>query len=114
MSWDVYQKRWQWWTPRGTYRWWLPRVFAGADEWCNDSVAFVIPPFGCFVIFWRPKRMRVVPCDECWADLNVFYRADYAPCGWLHGGTTDMSRHAHFADETLCEVSVEWLKTVHR
>ncbi|MFC3986417.1 hypothetical protein [Streptosporangium jomthongense] len=57
--------RFMWWSPTRLTRWWLPRVFRGADENCNPSVAAIIPPFGAFIVFWRPGPLRTEPCQEC-------------------------------------------------
>lgn len=42
-----------WWPYKQVHKAWLPRVFAGADEWGNKSVGFVVPPFGCFILFYQ-------------------------------------------------------------
>ncbi len=58
-------KRLMWWSPTQLTRWWLPRVFRGTDEYCNPSIAAVIPPLGAFIVFWKPGPLRTKPCEEC-------------------------------------------------
>lgn len=82
----IYLPRLWWWYPWGITRWWLPCIWKGGDEWCNVPLCFVVPPFGCFLVFqfWRP--MRTEPCAECWADMDDEQRAGYLPGGVYHGG----------------------------
>ncbi len=111
----IYRRRWQWWYPWGVTRWWLPRWFSGGDEWCNDSFSLVIPPFGCFTVFWRKGRLRTLPYDEEWRHMSDFQRADYAPCGYLHGGRlSHHCRHHHNLSGTLCPSSITWLAAMER
>jgi hypothetical protein len=79
-----------WWPPRGLTRWWLPKIWTGSNEWCEPSVCFTVPPLGCLIIFHGPKR--TMPCDECWADMQDWCRADYLPGGWLEGGVVHQDR----------------------
>jgi hypothetical protein len=106
----IYRNRWQWWFPWSVTDWWKPRVFQGGDEWCNDAVCFVLPPLGCLVQFWRPGRLRKMPCCVEWGWLGDEERADYAPCGRLHGGRWRDGGHAHW-ETGICEEAAEWLKT---
>lgn len=103
---SIYRKRWQWWMPWSTARWWRPRWWRGGDEWCNDSIAVVIPPFGCFVIFWRPGTLRTMPCPACWQHLPESTRADYMPCGYLYNGNIRKRAHVH---EEPCAESLRYL-----
>src|ERR1700728_2588281 len=95
----VYLRRFWWWFPWHLTRWWVPQIWKGGDEWCNIPLCFTIPPFGCFLVFWR--RMRTMPCDECWAEYNDETRADYLPGGRLEGGRWHDDRPAawELADE---------------
>jgi hypothetical protein len=104
----VYRDRWQYWAPWGVTRPWLPHVFRGGDEWCNDSICLVIPLLGCLVIFWRPGKQRTVPCAVEWAEGNITWRADYAPCGRYHGGKISTGKHAHWKSWP-CDEAVAWL-----
>lgn len=104
----VYRRRFMWWYPWGVTGWWQPRVFRGGDEWCNDSAALVAPPLGAFILFWRPGRLRTMPCAEEWAWLNDDERADYAPCGYLYGGRVRYDAHHHF-ETGVCETARKWL-----
>jgi hypothetical protein len=104
----IYRYRLFWWFPWGVTSWWKPRIFRGGDEWCNDSVVFVVPPFGALVIFWRPGRRRTMPCPEEWDHMGEDQRADYAPCGWLWAGRTRAGAHHHVMDGA-CEPAQRWL-----
>ena len=57
--------RFMWWPPRTLTCWWKPSLFRGEDEYCNPSIAVVIPPFGAFILFWKPGQLRTRPCGEC-------------------------------------------------
>ena len=72
----IYRRRFFWWYPWGLTRWWLPGISRGGDEWCNDSLVFVVPPLGALVLFWRPGKLRTVPCPEEWDALDDEQRAD--------------------------------------
>lgn len=59
--------RFMWWFPWRITSPWRPAVFRGSDEWCNPSVAVVVPPFGCLIAFYG-RRLRIEadgPCAEC-------------------------------------------------
>jgi hypothetical protein len=105
----MYRRRFQWWYPWNVVRWWQPRWFQGSDEWCNDSICFVMPPFGCLVIFWRPGRLRTLPCEEDWRYLDELARADYAPCGYLRNGCLNRDSHHHQYTELSCDIARTWL-----
>jgi hypothetical protein len=105
----IYRRRWLWWFPWGITAWYRPRVSRGADEWCNDSLVFVAPPLGGLVLFWRPGRLRALPCQECWAQLDAAQRADYAPCGWLNAGRLHPRSHHHF-ETGPCAQALAWLR----
>ena len=102
------RRRWQWWAPWGVTDFWLPRAFRGSNEWCDDSVAFVVPPLGCLVVFWRPGPMRTMPCPEEWADMDEGQRADYGPCGRYHGGRINWAAHSHL--DGPCGEAARWLQ----
>lgn len=104
----IYRSRYQIWFPWSITDWWQPRIYRGGDEWCNDSVVFIVPPLGGLVIFWRPGSLRRMPCDECWAEHDEISRADYALCGYLHGGRLNPGAH-HHADTGVCERARRWL-----
>jgi hypothetical protein len=106
----VYRRRWQWWFPWGVTDWWRPRAFRGGDEWCNDSACLILPPLGCFVVFWRPGRLRVIPCPADWADLTETERADYAPCGRYYDGRIHASGHMH-REAGACDEARAWLNS---
>lgn len=91
----IYRRRFMWRYPWSVTDWWKPRVFQGSDEWCDPSVALVLPPLGCLIVFWRPGRMRTMPCPDDWAAMDDWQRADYAPCGYLHGGRLREAGHHH-------------------
>jgi hypothetical protein len=110
----IYRRRWHWWYPWGITRWWQPRMFSGGDEWCNDSRCFVVPPLGCLVVFWRPGRLRELPCTEEWQHMDDLQRADYAPCGYLHGGRLNRRGHHHSLSGILCFKSITWLAAQDR
>jgi hypothetical protein len=59
-------------------------------------------------MFWRPGRLRTMPCQADWADMNEGERADYAPCGWLHDGRLRQGAHHHV--DGVCGEAREWLK----
>jgi hypothetical protein len=61
--------RLMWWPPTTLTCWWKPTIFKGEDEFCNPSIAAIIPPFGALILFWRPGPLRTRPCTEC-AALN--------------------------------------------
>ena len=107
----IYRHRFFWWYPWGLTRWWLPGISRGGDEWCNDSLVFVVPPLGALVLFWRPGRLRTMPCDEEWAAMDEQLRADYAYCGHLHGGRIreDAFHHNHL-DVWPCDRARRWLR----
>jgi hypothetical protein len=67
-------RRLMWWSPAQLTCWWLPRIFRGTDEYCNPSIAAVIPPLGAFILFWKPGPLRTKPCEECAAmdEVEVF------------------------------------------
>jgi hypothetical protein len=96
--------------PWGVTDFWKPRVFKGANEWCDESACFVVPPLGCLVVFWRPGRMRTMPCAEDWAEMPDCDRADYAPCGRYHGGRINWAGHAH--RDGPCEEAKAWLEAM--
>ena len=53
--------RLMWWSPTTLTRWWMPKLFKGADENCNPSIAAILPPFGALILFWaRPAAHRPV------------------------------------------------------
>jgi hypothetical protein len=108
----IYRRRWQWWYPWGVTSWQLPRVFRGGDEWCNDSACFVVPPFGCLVVFWRRGPLRTMPCQADWKLMNDSERADYAPCGYLYGGRINHQAHHHNMSGVLCADATLWLQVV--
>ncbi|WP_068922212.1 hypothetical protein [Planobispora rosea] len=58
-------RRLLWWPPTRLTHWWLPRAFRGADEYCNPSIAVIIPPLGAVVWFWRPGPLRTEMREEC-------------------------------------------------
>lgn len=104
----IYCRRWQWWFPWSVTDWRKRRTFKGADEYCNESACLVLPPFGCLVVFWRPGPMRTMPCPDEWNLMQDWRRADYAPCGWLHGGRLRQSAHHHVMTGA-CDQAREWL-----
>lgn len=104
----IYRRRFQWWYPWGVTSWWKPRPFRGADEWCNESACLVLPPFGCLVVFWRPGRLRTIPCPEDWAHMDDGERAGYAPCGRYYGGRIHNDGHDH-AETGICDEARAWL-----
>lgn len=106
----IYRPRWQWWYPWSVTDWWKPRAFKGGDEWCNIPVCFVVPPFGGVALFWKPGRRRTMPCPEEWDLMGDEQRADYAPCGYLHGGRIRRGGHSHW-ETGVCDGAAEWLKT---
>lgn len=106
----IYCRRFQWWFPWGVTDWWKPCPFRGGDEWGNPSVCLVLPPFGCLVLFWRPGRLRTVPCLEERALMDDWQLADYAPCGYLYGGRLREGAHHHI--NGLCDEARAWLATV--
>lgn len=95
----IYLRRVWWWYPWGLTRWWVPKVWKGGDEWCNVPLCFTVPPLGCLLVFWR--RMRTMPCDECWAEMDGLTKIDYLPGGYLEGGDihTDRTRARKLADD---------------
>ena len=101
----VYRRRFQWRFPWGVTDWWLPRTFRGGDEWCNDSACAVIPPLGCFVLFWHPGRLRTMPCMADWSIMSDEDKADYAPCGRSYGGKSRRGGHSHFEHPSCPAVS---------
>jgi hypothetical protein len=103
----IYRRRFMWWFPWSVTDWWRPRAFRGGDEWCNDSAALVLPPLGCLVLFWRPGRRRTMPCREDWALMDERQRADYAPCGQLHGGRVREDAHDHA--DGVCDFARSWI-----
>ena len=105
----IYRPRWHWWFPWTVTDWWRPRVSRGGDEWCNDSLLFVTPPIGAFVIFWRTGRLRTMPCPDEWSVMCEDQRADYAPCGNLHGGRIRDDAHHHVMTGT-CDEARAWLQ----
>jgi hypothetical protein len=107
----IYRRRFQVWYPWGVTGWQKPRWFPGGDEWCNDSFCVVLPPLGCIVVFWRRGPMREVPCPVDWRCMAEDDRADYAPCGRLHGGHWDAGKHAHW-DTGVCDEARRWLDSV--
>lgn len=105
----IYRRRWQWWFPWSVTDWWKPRTFRGGDEWSNDSACLVLPPFGCLVVFWRSGPLRAMPCPAEWAEMTEDERADYAPCGYLHGGRIRQDAHHHAMTDGVCEWARAWL-----
>jgi hypothetical protein len=105
----VYRHRFMWWFPWGVTRPWLPRVFKGGDEWCNDSVGFVVPPLGALIVFCRPGPLRTMPCSEDWEAMDNWQRADYAPCGVYWDGRNRKGAHMHFGGP--CTEAWVWLAT---
>lgn len=105
----IYRRRFFWWFPWGVTDWWKPGVSRGGDEWCNDSFVFAVPPFGALVLFWRPGRLRAMPCAECWTLEDEQARADYAGCGYLHGGRVREAAH-HHVDVWPCDQAKRWLR----
>ena len=105
----IYCRRWQWWYPWGVTRPWLPRAFRGGDEWCNDSVALVLPPLGGICVFWRPGPLRAMPCPAEWESMDDAQQAGYAPCGTYHGGRLNPGAHDHL--DGPCEEARKWLET---
>lgn len=86
----IYLRRVWWWAPWGVTKWWVPKVWKGGDEWCNVPLCFTVPPFGCLLVFWR--RMRTMPCDECWGVMKGLTKIDYLPGGYLEGGEIHSDR----------------------
>jgi len=107
----IYRRRFQVWYPWSVTDWWQPRWFTGGDEWCNDSFCLVIPPFGCLVVFWRPGPLRDLPCPADWRSVSEADRADYAPCGRLHGGDWRDGAHAHW-ETGICDEARHWLDCI--
>jgi hypothetical protein len=58
--------RFMYWSPREVTDPWLPRVFRGSDEHHNRSVGIVVPPFGCFTLFFDRDFDRSVPHPNSW------------------------------------------------
>jgi hypothetical protein len=106
----IYRRRWQWWFPWSVTDWWRPRFFLGGDEWCNVPGCLVIPPFGCILVLPPRARLRTMPCPEEWGAMDGGQRADYAPCGCLHGGRVNRGGHSH-RETGICDAAAEWLKT---
>ena len=105
----IYRHRFMWWYPWSVTDWWKPRAFRGGDEWCNDSIGLIIPPFGAAVLFWRPGKLRAMPCSEEWGAMDGEQRADYAPCGYYHGGRIRKGGHLHW-ETGICEEARTWLR----
>lgn len=103
----IYRHRWFYYYPWGLTRWWLPGISRGADEWCNVSVILKVPFIGALVIFWRPGRLRAMPCPIEWAEMDEWQRANYAPCGVNHGGRIREGAHEHW--EGACDEARAWL-----
>lgn len=62
---EVIRDRWQYHAPWGVTRPWLPRMFLGSDERGNESISAVVPPFGWFVLFFRPRlNLRDLTYEE--------------------------------------------------
>lgn len=106
----ITRPRFMWWFPWSVTRPWLPRVFRGGDEWCNDSLGFVLPPAGALIVFWRPGRLRTMPCPDEWEVMDNEQRADYAPCGYLWAGRIRKHGHQHW-DTGTCAEGLAWLAT---
>ena len=109
----IYRRRFFWWYPWGLTRWWLPGISRGGDEWCNDSLVVVVPPLGALVLFWRPGKLRTVPCPEEWDALDDEQRADYAPCGHLWNGQIHDGAHIHW-EAGICDEAQAWLERLRR
>lgn len=56
-------KRFVRWKHSEITRPWMPRIFRGGDEFCNPSLAFVVPPFGCFIVFYG-RTLKTELCPE--------------------------------------------------
>lgn len=104
----IYRRRWQYWYPWGVTRPWKPRAFRGGNEWCDDSLALILPFLGGLCVFWRPGPMRTLPCPEDWAFMSDDDHADYAPCGYYWNGRINEDGHKHW-DTGMCEQAREWL-----
>jgi hypothetical protein len=102
----IYFRRWMWWAPWGITDPWRPRLLRGGDEWCNDSVAAGLPFTGLLAISWR-RRLRALPCRDCWRLTPDWQQADYAPCGWLHDGRLRDDAHHHV--DGICDDARGWL-----
>jgi len=107
----IYRRRWFWYYPWGLTRWWLPGISRGGDEWCNDSVVLKVPPVGALCIFWRPGRLRTIPCPAEWEDSDDETRADYAPCGVYWNGRISERGHIHW-DGGVCDEARKWLDSL--
>lgn len=86
----IYLPRLWWWFPWGMPHPWKPNIWLGGTEFCDVPLCFTIPPFGCFLVFWR--RLRTMPCDACWADMDDETRSYYQPGGHLEGGKVHQDR----------------------
>lgn len=106
----IYRRRWQFWYPWTCTDWWLPRLPSrGGDEWCNDSVVLPLWFLGSLVIFWRPGRLRTMPCPAEWNEIyDDEVRADYAPCGRYWNGRINEAGHAHW-ETGVCDEARAWL-----
>ena len=80
-----------WWAPWSVTRPWLPHAWRGADEWCNPAVSIVVPFLGAFHLFWQGQR-RLMPCRDCWEQMDAEQQADYLDGGYLEGGRTHPDR----------------------
>lgn len=105
----IYRPRFMWWYPWTVTRPWLPKIWRGGDEWCNDSACVKVPFLGAFILFWRPGKLRTMPCPEEWDAMCADQQADYAPCGWLHGGRVRDGGHEHVMTGACDEARV-WLE----
>lgn len=103
----IYGNRLWWMYPWGLTRWWRPGLSRGGDEWCNKPWVITVPLLGALVIYFRPPS-RMMPCPDDWEPMNERERADYAPCGWLHGGHLRPAAHHHI-DTWPCPVAQLWL-----
>ena len=105
----IYRPRWHFWYPWTCTDWWKLRLPSrGGDEWCNDSVVLPLWFLGNVVIFWRPGRLRTMPCPNEWSVMCEDQRADYAPCGQLHGGRIRDEAHHHVMIGA-CDEAIRWL-----
>lgn len=86
-------RRFMWWFPWATTHWYRLWIWTGANEWCHRSVCLDVPLAGTFIVFWE-RRLRTVPCPECWAELPGWARADYLPGGYLEGGVVHPERES--------------------
>jgi hypothetical protein len=106
----IYRRRFQIHYPWGLTRWgcFWPLIGRGGDEWCNDSLTLTMPLLGMLVIFWRPGRLRTVPCPDEWDLLGDDERADFAPCGRLYNGLWHENGHVHW-EIGICLGAQQWL-----